>query len=172
LVADNRVWFGKSGNNVPRRKAFASEAKQGLTPHTLWTAEEVGTNDSAKKELIELFGGREVFDTPKPASLIRRMLEIATDKSDLVLDFFAGSAPTAQAVLGLNQADGGQRKFILVQLPERTDLEGFSTIAEVTKERVRLAIERIKAAEKGPDLGFRVFKLAGPSFTRFKTVEG
>src|SRR6185437_6455399 len=105
LVADNRVWFGETGNNVPRRKLFLSEAADGLTPHTLWTAAEVGTNDSAKKDLIELFGGVEVFDTPKPTALIRRIIEITTSKSDLVLDFFAGAGPTGEAVFDTNQID-------------------------------------------------------------------
>lgn len=174
LVADNRVWFGEAGTNVPRRKVFASEAKEGLTPHTLWTADEVGTNDSAKKELLSLFDGMEVFDTPKPSSLIRRMLEIATDADDLVLDFFAGSAPTAQAVLELNKHDGGHRSFILVQIPEPTGREDFPTIAEVCKERVRRVIKRCREQCDGQlaldndkvcaEQGFRVYTLAESNF--------
>jgi adenine-specific DNA-methyltransferase len=174
LVADNRVWFGESGNNVPRRKVFSTEAKDGLTPHTLWTADEVGTNDSAKKELIALFDGQEVFDTPKPPSLTRRMLEIATDKSDIILDFFAGSGTTAHAVLEQNQQDGGNRKFILVQLPEPTERTDYPTIADVCKERIRRVIKKLKnenagklRVERDPrvDCGFRGFKLAESNFT-------
>ncbi len=174
LVADNRVWFGAAGNNVPREKCFESEAKDGLTPHTLWTADEVGTNDSAKKELISIFEGEEVFDTPKPPSLIRRMLEIATDDEDLVLDFFAGSGPTAQAVLELNRDTGGKRRFILVQLPEETGHERYRTIAEVCTERVRRTLTRLGTEEDGhlaltaegcrEDRGFRVYKLAESNF--------
>ncbi|MBI3090488.1 MAG: site-specific DNA-methyltransferase [Candidatus Tectomicrobia bacterium] len=177
LIAANRVWFGETGHNVPRRKLFLSEAKDGLTPHTLWTASEVGTNDTAKKELIELFDGIEVFDTPKPLGLIERMIELTTDKSDLVLDFFAGAGPAGEAVFRKNRADSSNRRYILVQLPEPLDPDNKDqktaadfcdklgkprTIAELTKERLRRAGKKIR--EKYPlfagDLGFRVFKLA------------
>ena len=94
-IADNRVWFGKDGNGVPRIKKFLSEVKGGLTPNTLWLADEVGTNDSAKKHTIRLFDGKEVFETPKPEALVQRVLEIATDPGDLVLDSFLGSGTTA-----------------------------------------------------------------------------
>ena len=173
LISDNRVWFGESGNNVPRRKAFRSEAKEGLTPHTLWTASEVGTNDSAKKELIELFGGVAVFETPKPPALVQRMIEIATDASDTILDFVAGTGPTAHAVLDLNMQYGGDRKFILVQLPEPTDREDYPTIADICKERVRRVIKKLNDADTGKldlnearkqDRGFRVFKLTESNF--------
>ena len=94
-VADGRVWFGKNGNGVPRIKKFLSEVKSGLTPNTLWLADEVGTNDSAKKHTIRLFDGKEVFETPKPEALVRRVLDIATNPGDLVLDSFLGSGTTA-----------------------------------------------------------------------------
>jgi len=94
IAADN-VWFGKDGNSVPRLKRFLRDARQGLTPHTLWTAEEVGTNDSAKKHLLKLFPNRPVFDTPKPEALIHRILRIASDPGDLVLDAYLGSGTTA-----------------------------------------------------------------------------
>jgi adenine-specific DNA-methyltransferase len=113
LIKDNRVWFGENGNNVPRLKSFLSEASSGLTPHTLWTAQEVGTNDSAKKKLIEMFEGKSVFETPKPIELIKRILQIASDKNSIVLDFFAGSGVMGHAVLELNKEDNGNRKFIL-----------------------------------------------------------
>jgi adenine-specific DNA-methyltransferase len=135
LIRDNRVWFGEDGGNVPRRKVFITEAKEGLTPHTLWTAEEVGTNDSAKKDLFRLFDGIEAFDTPKPVGLVRRMLEIATEQSDTVLDFFAGSGVSGQAVIEMNQTDGGNRKLVLVQLPELTGIDSLPTIASVTPQR-------------------------------------
>jgi len=173
LVADNRVWFGVDGSNVPRRKVFLSEATIGLTPHTLWTASEVGTNDSATKELLQLFGSIALFDTPKPTGLVTRMLEIGTTSSDIVLDFFAGSGTTAHAVLDLNKQDGGNRKFILVQLPEPTGREDYPTIADITKERVRRVIAKLGDEDAGkldldggtaPDRGFRVFKLAESNF--------
>ena len=94
-IADDRIWFGKDGNGVPRVKKFLSEVKGGLTPNTLWLADEVGTNDSAKKHTIRLFEGKEVFETPKPEALIQRVLEIATNPGDLVLDSFLGSGTTA-----------------------------------------------------------------------------
>jgi adenine-specific DNA-methyltransferase len=161
LIADNRVWFGEAGNNVPRRKLFLSEAKDGLTPHTLWTAAEVGTNDTAKKDLIDLFNGMEVFETPKPVALIQRMIEIATDEQDLVLDFFAGTGPAGEAVCRTNKINNSNRRFILVQLPEPTEREDYLTIADICKERLRRAAKKIK--DENPmfsgDLGFRVFRL-------------
>jgi adenine-specific DNA-methyltransferase len=93
-IADGRVWFGKTGNNAPREKKFLSEARAGLTPNTLWLAEDVGTNDHAKKEIVSLFGA-DVFDTPKPERLIERIVHIATNPDDLVLDSFLGSGTTA-----------------------------------------------------------------------------
>lgn len=94
-IAANNIWFGKDGNGVPRTKKFLSEITSGLTPETLWLAEEVGTNDFAKKHLIELFRDTSLFDTPKPESLISRVLHIATNPGDLVLDSFLGSGTTA-----------------------------------------------------------------------------
>jgi adenine-specific DNA-methyltransferase len=161
LIADNRIWFGSSGNNVPRTKLFLSESRNGLTPHTLWAADEVGTNDSAKKALIELFGGIETFDTPKPVGLLQRIIEISSDKSDIVMDFFAGCGTTAEAVYETNLKEESGRRHILVQLPEVCEIEGFDHLADIAKERLRRAAAKIK--EENPlfsgDLGFRVFKL-------------
>lgn len=170
LIDDGRIYFGSEGNNVPRLKVFLSEMGQGITPHTLWKSEEVGTNDSAKKELLNLFEGKSTFDTPKPVPLLKRFLEIARkNKDSLVLDFFSGSATTAHAVMQLNAEDGGNRKFIMVQLPEETDEKseaykaGYENICEIGKERIRRAGKKIK--EESPlttqdlDTGFRVLKL-------------
>ena len=146
-IADGRIWFGTDGNGVPRIKKFLSEGQQGLTVESMWWAKEVGTNDSAKRDLTKLFDGRAVFETPKPSELVERMLELATQDEDIVLDFFAGSAPTAQAVL--KQASGN-RKFILVQFPEPCDPEseafkaGYKTIADIGKERIRRVIKKIE----------------------------
>lgn len=180
LVADGRVWFGPNGDNVPRRKVFLSEAKVGLTPHTLWSAEEVGTNDSAKKNLIKLFDGIEAYDTPKPVELVQRIVQIGTGKEpgELVLDFFAGAGTTGEAVLRANEADTGHRAFILVQLPEPVGeekqgaLSGCKTIAEVCRERITRTIASLEKerrakfdAMSGKDvLGVRVFNLSSSNF--------
>ena len=166
-IADNRIWFGSDGKGVPRIKKFLNEGQQGLTVESLWWAKDVGTNDTAKRELIKLFDGKAVFETPKPTTLIKRMLQIATDKDSLILDFFSGTSPTAHAIIDLNKEDKGNRKFILVQLPEPCDetseaaKTGYKTIAEIGKERIRRASKKIK--EEHPDyegdLGFKVFKL-------------
>ena len=166
-IADNRIWFGSDGNGVPRIKKFLDEGQQGLTTESIWWAKDVGTNDSAKRELTKLFDEIAVFDTPKPHQLIVRMLQLTSDEESIILDFFSGSAPTAQAVIEQNNTDSGNRRFILVQLPEACDENseafkvGYKTIAEIGKERVRRAARKIK--DENPlfhgDLGFRVFKL-------------
>lgn len=103
-INDKRIWFGSDGNGVPRIKKFLHEGKQGLTPETLLTADSVGTNDSAKRELVNLFDGIAVFETPKPITLVAHLINICNvDDGDIVLDFFAGSAPTAHAVMFLNK---------------------------------------------------------------------
>lgn len=162
LIEDNRVWFGESGNNVPRLKKFTEDGKQGLTPHTLWRAEEVGTNDSAKKELIALFEGTEVFPTPKPVPLIRRIVEIASSPDSIVIDFFAGSGTTAHAVMEANAVDSGNRKFILVQLPENASDNGQS-ISSICRQRLIRAASKIKSeyalSALNLDVGFRVLKI-------------
>ncbi len=164
LDRDGRIWWGEEGNNVPAPKIFRSEVKDGRVPQTFWGYKEVGHTQEAKKGMLELLdfeSSESVFDTPKPVRLIERMLRIGTDADGLVLDFFAGSGTTAQAVLNVNSDDGGRRRFILVQLPEPTGRDDFRTIADVTKQRVRRA--GIKLAERSPmvkgDIGFRVLKL-------------
>ena len=151
-INDNRIWFGSDGTGVPRIKKFLSEGKQGLTPETLLAAETVGTNDSAKRELVSLFNGIAVFETPKPVSLIIHIIGICNNAKDGVfLDFFSGTATTAHAVMQLNAEDGGHRKFIMVQLPEKCDeaseayKAGYKTICEIGKERIRRAGDKIKS---------------------------
>ena len=102
-IAAGNIWFGKTGHGVPRIKRFLKSSKVGLTPETLWLAREVGTNDDAKKQLLKLFPQESVFDTPKPEGLIRRVLEIATDPGDLVLDAFLGSGTTTAVAHKLNR---------------------------------------------------------------------
>ena len=119
LDADNRIWWGKDGNNVPRIKRFLSEVKQGVVPDTLWAHTAVGNTQEAKKELVAICDfpdSSSVFITPKPTRLIRRIIQIATDKDSIILDSFAGSGTTGQAVLTANAEDGGSRRCVLVEL--------------------------------------------------------
>ena len=169
LIADNRIWFGADGNNVPAIKRFITEVKQGTACQTIWKYSDVGHSQDAKKEVNDLFPENAVFDTPKPTRLIKRILQVASGKDDIALDFFSGSATTADAVMQMNAEDGGHRKFILVQLPEVCDDKseaakaGYRTIAEISKERIRRAGKKIKSnnAITNPtiDLGFRVLKV-------------
>jgi len=169
-IADNRIWFGSDGNGVPRIKKFLNEGKQGLTPETILNADKVGTNDSAKRELVSLFDNTAVFETPKPVSLLKHLLSIIEQGNDsIVMDFFSGTATFAHAVIQLNTEDGGNRKFIMVQLPEETDEKseaykaGYKNICEIGKERIRRAGAKIKEENPmttaGLDTGFRVLKL-------------
>lgn len=168
-VADNRIWFGADGNNVPSIKRFLSEVKQGITPMTIWKYTEVGHSQDATKRLKELFDGKALFDYPKSVDLIKRCLQLYSDKEAYILDFFSGSATTAHAVMQLNAEDGGHRKFIMVQLPEKTDEKseafkaGYKNICEIGKERIRRAGKKIKEENPlttaGLDTGFRVLKL-------------
>ena len=150
-VEDNRIWFGSDGNNVPSIKRFITEVKQGITPMTVWKYTEVGHSQDAAQKLKKLFDGKAFFDYPKSVELIKRCLQLYTDKDCYVLDFFSGSATTAHAVMQLNAEDGGHRKFIMVQLPEKCDeaseayKAGYKTICEIGKERIRRAGEKIKS---------------------------
>jgi len=169
LILENRVWFGEDGGNVPRLKCFRDESNDGIVPHTLWRSDEVGTTDTAKKAIKDLFEGIEVFDTPKPTSLLQRMVQIGSDgnRDDIILDFFGGAAPIGEAVYQQNLADSGRRRFIIVQLPEALPDDsparqlGFKSLSQVATDRLRRASRRITAENslfKG-DLGFRVLKL-------------
>ena len=149
-VAENRLYWGANGENTyPRLKKFLSEVDDGMVPVNLWKRDEVGTTDSASKELVSLMGAK-VFDFPKPVELIKMMVQIAAnDKDAIVLDFFSGSATTAHAVMQLNSQDGGNRHFILVQLPEACEatdpayIAGYHNICEIGKERIRRAAAKI-----------------------------
>jgi site-specific DNA-methyltransferase (adenine-specific)/adenine-specific DNA-methyltransferase len=115
LVRDNRIWFGRTGRSMPRRKTFLSESP-GNTPWSWWPNDDVGHTQEAKKEMGRFCNSEQVFDTPKPVRLIRRVMEIASDKDSIILDSFAGSGTTGHAVLDLNKADGGNRRFVLVEM--------------------------------------------------------
>ncbi|MGA9304575.1 MAG: DNA methyltransferase, partial [Candidatus Sulfotelmatobacter sp.] len=145
--------------------------------------EEVGHTDEAKKEIHSIFGKEEAFDTPKPVRLMKRVLEVGTkaNDNDLVLDFFAGSGTLGQAMLELNHDDGGNRKFLLVQLPEPTGNNEFATITEIGKQRITRIIKKLNddpsqkldlGDQKAPeDRGFKVFKLARPNIQQWSQDE-
>lgn len=169
--ADGRIWFGSNGDGTPRKKTFLSEVQQGLRPNTILFQDSVGNNQEAKQETKALFNGCGVFDGPKPVRLLNVLLKIANTKDDsIILDFFSGSATTAHAVMKLNAEDGGHRKFIMVQLPEKTDEKseaykaGYKNICEIGKERIRRAGRKIKedaglTAPADLDIGFRCLRL-------------
>lgn len=167
MIADNRIWFGEDGNNVPAIKRFLSEVKQGVACQTIWKYDDVGHSQEGKKELKALFPEGVPFDTPKPIRLLKRMVKLAGKDDFTVLDFFSGSATTAHAVMQLNAEDGGCRKFIMVQLPEPCDEKseafkaGYQNICEIGKERIRRAGDKIKAKHPDAtlDTGFRVFRV-------------
>lgn len=185
LVEDNRIWFGENGDNMPAVKKFLTEVKDGMVPLTIWKYSEVGHNQEGRQELKKLFDDKGYFDGPKPTRLLNRILKIANLESDsIILDFFSGSATTAHAVMQLNAEDGGNRRFILVQLPELCDEKseaykaGYKNICEIGKERIRRAGKKIleehtqvtMAEGNHPlDVGFRVFKL---DTSNLKTWEG
>ncbi|HDR8931537.1 TPA: site-specific DNA-methyltransferase [Burkholderia vietnamiensis] len=167
LDADNRIWWGADGDNMPRLKRFLSEVKQGRVPQTLWFYEEVGHTQEAKKTLlkyVQFEHTENVLNSVKPVELLQRILQLAVEPNagDIVLDFFSGSATTAHAVLKQNAEDGGNRRYIGVQISEPlpTPEPGMTSIFEMGLKRVRnVATElRSQAADKG-DLGFRVLKV-------------
>jgi site-specific DNA-methyltransferase (adenine-specific)/adenine-specific DNA-methyltransferase len=161
LISDNRIYFGQTGNNVPRQKKFLSEATRGLTPETLWKADEVGTTDLATKTVIEILGSSATFETPKSTGLLQRILQIASQKDSLIMDSFAGSGTTGHAVLKQNIEDGGNRRFILVEMDDHI-------ARNVTTERVRRVAEGYTNAkgEQVEGLGgsFRYCELGEPLF--------
>ncbi len=173
LQAKGRVWWGKDGNNVPAPKIYMSEVMDGRVPQTLWVYKDVGHNQESKKEFLKLLpieNADAVFDTPKPRRLVRRMLDIATSVHghDVVLDFFSGSGTTGDAVMAQNGEDGGNRRYVCVQLPWKLETPALlagglviDTLSGITKERLRRAAKKIKAESPlfAGDLGFRVFKL-------------
>lgn len=155
LFEQGRIWFGKDGNGTPRIIRYLSEV-EGVVPWTWWPHEEVGHTDEARKEIQDIFGTQTAFDTPKPVRLIERILRIATQPGDLVLDFFAGSGTTAHAVLKLNREDGGNRRFILVSSTEATaDAPDKNLCRDVCAERVRRVVNgyRNKKGEQVAGLG-------------------
>jgi adenine-specific DNA-methyltransferase len=169
LIKDKRIVFGASGDSGPLRKRFLSEAlDRGKVSKTWW--DDVGATTNGTNTVKKLFDGKSVFTNPKPVDLLERMIQLGdSDKNNIVLDFFSGSSTSAHAVLNLNAKDGGKRKFIQVQLPEKIEEGevafklGYKKITEIGKERIKRVIHQIKNNKKvdstNLDLGFKVFKL-------------
>ena len=184
LVSENRIYWGTKPESQPKYKRFLTDVQDGVDPQSILHMSEVGGSTSGTKELKDLFPkDGKVFSYPKPTGLIKHLLKICTKKDDIVLDFFAGSGTTAHAVMSLNAEDGGNRKWICVQLPEKLDssidtqkptIEFLNSIkkplriSEVTKERIRRASKKVQ--DENPDykgdLGFRVFKLDKSNFKK------
>lgn len=169
-LADNRIWFGSDGNGVPRIKRFKSELrKTGITPMTIWKYEDVGHSQSATQEVQNLMGGKKYFTYPKPVKLVQRVIQLYSNADSVIMDFFAGSSTTAHAVMQQNVEDGGQRRFIMVQLPEKTYetnddgtpkekngqkvptkggkdafSDGFMSVDQISRERIRRAAKKIE----------------------------
>lgn len=164
-IKDNRIWFGNDGNGVPRIKTYLYAKDRGLTPETMLFAKEASTNEKAKNYIKDLFDGVAVFETPKPVELISILTRMASG-NDIVVDFFSGSASTAESIMRRN-LDGLQRKFIMVQWQEKCkeDSEaykaGYRTIDEIGQERIKRAAAKIKAENPlfAGDLGFKHYTL-------------
>lgn len=186
FIEDNRIRWGANGTAGPRLKRYLSETQQGTVPTTWWPHEFAGHNDEARKEIRDLFNTTAVFDTPKPTRVIKRLLQVCTtpNSEDIVLDFFAGSGTTAHAVMAQNAEDGGNRRFILVQLPEELQQKKgsaaleYSTVSAVTRERIRRAGQKVRkeyaeqnaqrSADNPLDTGFRAFTLGESCFKSWK----
>ncbi len=158
LLIENKFYFGKDGRGKPQLKRYLSEVKQGVVPQTILKYEDVGHNQTGKNELNQLVD-MNIFDSPKPVSLIKHILQIATGKEDIVLDSFAGSGTTGHAVLDLNMEDGGNRKFILVEMEDKV-------AKDITAKRVKLAIEKYKYQD-----GFEYCELDKPLFDEQGQIE-
>ena len=166
MVDEGRIVFGKTGDSAPATKLYLSEVQSGLVPRTIWLSNEVGHTQEGKREIQALFPENVPFDTPKPTRLLKQLIQIATNDNDIIMDYFSGSASTADAVMQLNAQEQGHRKFLMVQIPEEFEGEYVTgkpkNICEIGKERIRRAAQKLR--DENPivadtlDLGFRVFK--------------
>ena len=182
LIRDNRIYFGPAPEyaNVPRKKIFPTDENE-IIPSNLM--DDVGTTRSAQAELDNIMNGK-FFDNPKPTGLIKKIISISADKNSVILDFFSGSGTTAHAVAELNAEDGGNRRWICVQLPELTDEKseaykaGYRTIADIARERIRRAGAKIRtdqadklASRNVPlDLGFRAYRVDDSNFKQWNEL--
>jgi adenine-specific DNA-methyltransferase len=179
-------WTGSKGSWTPYYRIYADES-EGKPPETIWFSAEVGSTRNATAEVKALFDGVKCFDTPKPIALLERIISLTTEGSDIVLHFFGGSGTTGHAVLSQNVRDGGQRRYIVVQLPEPIDVDSKEqkiaadlcedlglqkTVAELTKERLRRAAARIHSdfPDYEGDRGFRAFKLDSSNIRAWNPV--
>lgn len=156
-IAEGRIWLGADGKNVPRKKTYLYEKERGLTPETIWFANDVSSNEQAKNELKRIFPEIIPFTTPKPHELVEHIIRICSDDNDVILDSFAGSGTTAHAVLNMNKADGGHRKFILVEMMDYAE--------SITAERVKRVIDGYgqgKNVMEGTGGGFSFYDLGEP----------
>ncbi|WP_345753447.1 site-specific DNA-methyltransferase [Lactiplantibacillus pentosus] len=193
-LADNRIWFGKNGDAVPSMKRFKSELrKSGVTPMTVWKYKEVGHSQEATQQLQKLMGDKKYFAYPKPVKLVQRAIQLYSDEDSIIMDFFAGSGTTAEAVMQQNVADGGRRKYILVQLPEKTYIDrngkkvptkggraafedGFMSIDEISRERIRRAVKKIRedndlTLPEGFDGSFKHYRVVKPTQQTLDDIE-
>lgn len=194
-LADNRIWFGSDGNGVPRIKRFKSELhKTGITPMTIWKYKEVGHSQAATQQLQKLMGGKKYFAYPKPVKLVQRAIQLYSDSDSIVMDFFAGSATTAEAVMQQNIEDQGHRRFIMVQLPEKTYHlnksgkkvptkggrtafeDGLMSVDEISRERIRRAAKKIKednelTLPKDFDGSFKHYRVVKPVKQTLEDIE-
>lgn len=186
LLADGEIYFGKDGKGRPKLKRFLCDVKDGVTYTSLWDF--VPLNTQGSTEMRDILGNLAIFDNPKPVGYVKEFLKLGCEQDSIVLDFFSGSATTAHAVMQLNAEDGGNRKFIMVQLPEVCDEKkeaakaGYKNICEIGKERIRRAGAKIAAEvedsnaqlklgeepKKVPDIGFRVLKIDSSNFEDVK----
>ena len=185
-LQDDRIWFGPNGDSVPAIKRFLSELKyEGMAPTSILFYKDVGHSQEGAKEVTSLFNGEGSFDGPKPVRLIKRLITMSGAKDEgIILDFFSGSGTTAHAVAELNTEDGGNRRWICVQLPELTDEKseahkaGYRTIADIARERIRRAGAKIRAdqadklaSRNAPlDLGFRAYRVGDSNFKQWNEL--
>lgn len=156
MIADRKIWFGEKGTNVPRIKTFLNDKERGLTPESILFAKDVSTNEEAKNALKKIFDGQAPFETPKPPELIAHFVAISTTTNDIIMDSYAGSGTTGHAVLAQNAADGGNRRFILVEMDN-------NICRNITAQRLSRVISGYGdvAALGG---GFRFCELSEPLF--------
>ena len=170
LDSDGRIYWGE-GDTRPGIKRFLSEVRDGIVPQTYWSWQDVGSTRNSKRELSELMDatpGSDLFVTPKPTALLVRILTIASSRNSIILDFFSGSGTTGDAVYKSNAQDGGNRRFILVQIPEPTGMRDTPTVAAITRSRLRAASKAVLGSStlegSTSGLGFRSFVLAESNF--------
>lgn len=163
MVDDGRIIFGMDGEGAPATKLFLNDVQSGMVPKSIWLHDEVGHSQEAKREIQALFPDEVPFDTPKPTRLLKQIITIGAGDDAIVMDFFAGSSSTADAVMQLNSEENKKRKYIMVQLPESIEREGYlakdkeNNICEIGKERIRRAADKMDSDTL--DKGFRVFKV-------------